>query len=272
MEKSSTKAEGCAGCLDCSPKRYIFRKPSFKRTVGWISPPPKSSKAVAAEGSVTRAANSGRFIRSNVTTRIQQLESSWAFATLFLRQGRRMVLTPAGESLRGYADACWPWPKGPARPTRAPATGRAPAPGHHGKLTAAAPAPAALAQLRAQWPDVVLDLSRIRQPGRSKVAAHGDAALVAWPPPGLETDTPVGTYPGVSNRCCWHFCPLTPPTVCRRFAITLAMAFIAAVPTTIGGHGYQGARGTAPWVLELASYPPSSPTRGGGAFARVWFP
>ncbi len=60
-------------------------------------------KAVAAEGSVTRAAEQLGRVQSNVTTRIQQLEEQLG-TPLFLRQGRRMVLTPAGESLRGYAD------------------------------------------------------------------------------------------------------------------------------------------------------------------------
>ena len=60
-------------------------------------------RAVAAEGSVTRAAERLGRVQSNVTTRVQQLEEQLG-ATLFLREGKRMVPTPAGESLRGYAD------------------------------------------------------------------------------------------------------------------------------------------------------------------------
>ena len=60
-------------------------------------------RAVAAEGSVTRAAERLGRVQSNVTTRVQQLEEQLG-APLFLREGRRMLLTPAGESLRGYAD------------------------------------------------------------------------------------------------------------------------------------------------------------------------
>ena len=60
-------------------------------------------RAVAQEGSVTRAAERLGRVQSNVTTRVQQLEEQLG-ATLFLREGKRMVLTPAGEALRGYAD------------------------------------------------------------------------------------------------------------------------------------------------------------------------
>ena len=56
-------------------------------------------RAVAAEGSVTRAAERLGRVQSNVTTRVQQLEEQLG-APLFLREGRRMLLTPAGESLR----------------------------------------------------------------------------------------------------------------------------------------------------------------------------
>ncbi|MGT2492792.1 LysR family transcriptional regulator [Cupriavidus basilensis] len=41
-------------------------------------------------------------MQSNVTTRIRQLESSLG-VELFLRDGKRMVLTPAGKTLFDYA-------------------------------------------------------------------------------------------------------------------------------------------------------------------------
>ena len=55
-------------------------------------------RAVALEGSVTRAAERLGRVQSNVTTRVQQLEEQLG-ATLFLREGKRMVLTPAGGAL-----------------------------------------------------------------------------------------------------------------------------------------------------------------------------
>ena len=60
-------------------------------------------RTVALEGSVTRSAERLGRVQSNVTTRVQQLEEQLG-ATLFRREGRRMVLTPAGETLCGYTD------------------------------------------------------------------------------------------------------------------------------------------------------------------------
>ncbi|MNB71056.1 HTH-type transcriptional regulator GltR [compost metagenome] len=59
-------------------------------------------RAVAAEGSITKAAANLGYVQSNVTTRIQQLEAELG-TPLFYRQ-RGMVLTPAGEKLLTYAE------------------------------------------------------------------------------------------------------------------------------------------------------------------------
>ena len=58
--------------------------------------------AVAAEGSVTRAAQRLQRVQSNVTTRVRQLEDAVG-CTLFLREGKRMALTPEGQTLLAYA-------------------------------------------------------------------------------------------------------------------------------------------------------------------------
>src|SRR3989338_10998107 len=60
-------------------------------------------RTVAAEGSVTRAAERLQRVQSNVATRVRQLEADLG-PPLFLREGKRMALTPEGEVLRGYAD------------------------------------------------------------------------------------------------------------------------------------------------------------------------
>jgi DNA-binding transcriptional LysR family regulator len=60
-------------------------------------------RAVAHERSVTRAAQSLNRVQSNVTTRIQQLEEELG-TTLFLRQNKRMELTPEGQRFLGYAE------------------------------------------------------------------------------------------------------------------------------------------------------------------------
>lgn len=59
-------------------------------------------RAVAEAGSITRAAERLHRVPSNVTTRLQQLEDSLG-TRLFLREGRRLVITPAGELLLDYA-------------------------------------------------------------------------------------------------------------------------------------------------------------------------
>ena len=51
----------------------------------------------------TRAAERLQRVQSNVTTRVRQLEADLG-TPLFLREGKRMALTPEGEVLRGYAD------------------------------------------------------------------------------------------------------------------------------------------------------------------------
>jgi len=63
----------------------------------------KIFQAVAREGSVTKAAQKMNYVQSNVTARIQHLESELG-VPLFRRSNRGMELTPAGENLLSYAD------------------------------------------------------------------------------------------------------------------------------------------------------------------------
>lgn len=59
-------------------------------------------RAVAQTGSITKAAQALGYVQSNVTARIQQLESDLN-TQLFYRQ-RGMILTPTGEKLLVYAE------------------------------------------------------------------------------------------------------------------------------------------------------------------------
>ena len=52
--------------------------------------------AVVREGGITRAAERLNRVQSNVTTRIRQLEEDLE-ATLFIREGKRLRLAPAGH-------------------------------------------------------------------------------------------------------------------------------------------------------------------------------
>src|ERR1700744_5529108 len=60
-------------------------------------------RAVVRENGVTRAAAKLNRVQSNVTTRIKQLEEQLG-VELFVRDGRRLGLTPAGETLLPYAE------------------------------------------------------------------------------------------------------------------------------------------------------------------------
>jgi DNA-binding transcriptional LysR family regulator len=59
-------------------------------------------KAVAEQGGITRAAAALHRVQSNVTTRVRQLEQELG-VDLFIREGKRMHLSPAGKLLLGYA-------------------------------------------------------------------------------------------------------------------------------------------------------------------------
>jgi len=60
-------------------------------------------RTVARAGGITRAATQLHRVQSNVTTRVKQLEQTLGVA-LFLREGKRLQLSPAGNTLLAYAD------------------------------------------------------------------------------------------------------------------------------------------------------------------------
>lgn len=60
-------------------------------------------RVVVQAGGITRAAEKLNRVQSNVTTRVRQLEQDLGVA-LFVREGKRMHLSPAGQLLLGYAD------------------------------------------------------------------------------------------------------------------------------------------------------------------------
>ena len=60
-------------------------------------------KAVAEEGGIIRAARKLHRVQSGVSTRIRQLEASLG-TELFHREGQRLMLSPGGELLLGYAE------------------------------------------------------------------------------------------------------------------------------------------------------------------------
>jgi len=60
-------------------------------------------RAVVEAGGITRAAEKLNRVQSNVTTRIRQLEQQLG-VDLFIREGKRLHLSPAGKVMLGYAD------------------------------------------------------------------------------------------------------------------------------------------------------------------------
>ncbi|HSM39112.1 MAG TPA: LysR substrate-binding domain-containing protein [Afifellaceae bacterium] len=137
--------------------------------------------AVVREGGVTRASEKLHRVQSNVTTRIRQLEEKLG-VQLFLREGKRLVLAPAGHVLLGYADRLLDL----AEEARAAVHGSVPSGTFRlGAMesTAAVRLPAPMAEFNRLYPDVTLEL-RTGNPAQLSaaiLAGEIDAALVAEP-------------------------------------------------------------------------------------------
>src|ERR1700754_3060865 len=112
--------------------------------------------AVVREGGVTRAAERLHRVQSNVTTRIRQLEDDIG-APLFIREGKRLHLTPTGQVLLDYADRLL------ALADEAREAIQDPRPRGLFRLgtmesTAAVRLPGPLSEYHRRYPDVVLEL------------------------------------------------------------------------------------------------------------------
>jgi DNA-binding transcriptional LysR family regulator len=136
---------------------------------------------VVREGSVTRAAERLHRVQSNVTTRIRQLEEDLS-VTLFIREGKRLHLAPAGQVLLAYADRLLTLAdeaRGAVQDSKPRGTFRLGAM----ESTAAVRLPRLLSDYHRRYPGVVLEL-RTGNPqvlGSAVLAGDLDAALVAEP-------------------------------------------------------------------------------------------
>lgn len=138
-------------------------------------------RAVVQEGGITRAATKLNRVQSNVTTRVRQLEQKLGI-DLFVREGKRMLLSPAGSMLLDYAERLLDL----AEEARNALTRGVP----HGRLrlgsmesTAAARLPSVLARFHSQFPDVQLELRTGATGPLLNDLAEGrlDCALVSAP-------------------------------------------------------------------------------------------
>lgn len=113
-------------------------------------------RAVAAEGSVSKAAAKLHRVQSNVSTRIKQLEARLG-KQLFLRRARGLSLTPDGELLLAYAERLLRLSREAADALNA---GRPSGDFRIGTMesTAAARLPAILSRYHARHPDVRIEL------------------------------------------------------------------------------------------------------------------
>jgi len=138
-------------------------------------------RTVVQEGTITKAADKLCRVQSNVTTRIKQLEADLE-TPLFIREGKRLALAPAGRTLLDYANRLLSL----AEEARTAVQGTHP----RGlfklgsmESTAAVQLPDPLSQYHKRFPDVILELQTNNPQVLSArvMAGELDAALVAEP-------------------------------------------------------------------------------------------
>ncbi|CAG2154411.1 HTH-type transcriptional regulator GltR [Cupriavidus yeoncheonensis] len=145
-------------------------------------------RAVAREQSITRAAKALERVQSNVTTRVKQLEESLG-VSLFQRDSRKMLLTPEGHRLLGYAEQMLALAEEARQSMRLSAPSGTLRVGSM-ESSAATLLPTPLGRFHAAWPDVELNLAT----GTTgylvdAVLSHRlDCAVVAHPGTGAPSD------------------------------------------------------------------------------------
>lgn len=212
-------------------------------------------RAVAAERSVTRAAERLGRVQSNVTTRVRQLEDDLR-VPLFLRDGKRMTLTPEGRRLLDYANRLLALAE-EARQAMHPQVPQGRLRVGTMESTAASRLPGPLARFHQRWPEVALELAT--GPTRrllDKVLAHElDCAFVAMPPGGEPLDAALEGSPVFAEQLRLVLPASHPPV---KTAADLQVATLAAFD---GGCTYRrlgeqwlAEGGRSLRVLELGSY------------------
>ena len=140
-------------------------------------------RTVVTAGGITRAAAQLHRVQSNVTTRVRQLEEDLG-VELFIRQGKKLSLSPAGRILLDYADRLL------ALATEAREALQDPTPRGAFRLgsmesTASVRLPGVLSKFHCKYSSVALELrtGSTRELATSVMVGELDAALVAEPVP-----------------------------------------------------------------------------------------
>src|SRR6267378_3002772 len=138
-------------------------------------------RTVVRSGGVTRAGERLHRVPSTITTRVKNLEEELGVA-LFLRQGKRMQLSPAGKILLNYADRLLAL-SGEVRDALHETEPRGTLRLGSMESTAAVRLPAPLSKFHQCFPNVSLELSigDPRHLANQVLAGELDAALVAEP-------------------------------------------------------------------------------------------
>lgn len=137
--------------------------------------------AVVEEGGITKAADKLCRVQSNVTTRIRQLEEDLG-QSLFIREGKKLKLAPAGATLMGYAERLLALAEETETAVRSPVPG---GPFRLGAMesTAAVRLPGPITKFSKAYPNVTFELQTGNPTQLASALTNGEieAALVAEP-------------------------------------------------------------------------------------------
>ncbi|HIC79948.1 MAG TPA: LysR family transcriptional regulator [Kiloniellaceae bacterium] len=208
-------------------------------------------RAVVEEGGITRAAERLHRVQSNVTTRVRQLEADLGVA-LFIREGKRLHLAPAGRVLLDYAEQLLDMAE-EAREAVQDSRPRGTFRLGSMESTAAVRLPAPLSAYIKRYPEVNVEL-RTGNPvqlARAVLAGELDAALAAEPIAPEQFDQ----IPVFEEDLVLIAEESQPPIVPGEPAPRTMIAFENGCPHRRLLEDWYAARGETPTqVLQLASY------------------
>lgn len=209
-------------------------------------------RAVVSEGGITRAAEKLHRVQSNVTTRVRQLEENLG-VDLFIREGKKLHLSPAGQTLLSYTDRLLELAQD-ARDAVQDSTPRGTLRLGSMESTAAVRLPAPLTQFHARYPEVILELrtGNPQQLAQAVLDGEIDAALAAEP----IADTPFEKIPIYNEELVLIAGAGQPPikTASGRAPRTL-LAFENGCPHRKRLEDWYGSQQEMPdRVIELGSY------------------